>query len=88
MVSEKLINSSEIKKTIGHLIIYRTIVFFMAFCFLTEEAIFSWKIFFSRLKRLKRRLKRREMWFLAGVRMYVCVCVCVYVSDFQRLKPR
>ena len=23
------------------------------------------------------------MWFLAGVRMYVCVCVCVYVSDFQ-----
>ena len=26
-------------------------------------------------------LKRREMWFLAGVRMYVCV------SDFQRFKP-
>ena len=41
-------------------------------------------------------LKRREMWFLAGVRMYmfVRVYVCVRarvracVSDFQRLKPR
>ena len=33
-------------------------------------------------------LKRREMWFLAGVRMCVRVCVRVYVSDFQRLKPR
>ena len=39
-------------------------------------------------------LKRREMGFLAGVRMYVCVCArvcvcaCVCVSDFQGLKPR
>ena len=31
---------------------------------------------------------RFTSFFLAGVRMYVCVCVCVYVSDFQRLKPR
>ena len=28
-------------------------------------------------------LKLREIWFLAGVRMYVCVCVCVRFSTFQ-----
>ena len=53
---------------------------FTSFCFLTEEAMTLWKKN-SRYYRqsTQNSLKRREMWFLAGVRM-TCVraCVCAY----------
>ena len=53
--------------------------FLFGFCFLTEKAMFSWKKNVSRYycQSTQNSLKRRGMWFSAGVRMYVCVCVCV-----------
>ena len=53
-------------------------------CFLTEKAMFSRKkmsIYYY--QDTQNGLKRREIWFWTGVRMYVCV----YVLDFQIFKP-
>ena len=56
------------------------------FCFLTKEAMFSWKKN-SRYycQSTENGLKRREIWFSAGVRRYACVCMCVCarLSNFQ-----
>ena len=43
--------------------------------------MFTWKKKISRYKyhSTQNSLKSWEMWFLAGVRMYVCVCVCACV---------
>ena len=72
-------------------ILITDVIEYIHFWFLTEEAMFSWKknnfeILVS--KNSQNGLKRREMWFLAGVRMNVCVRVCARLSDFQLIKPR
>ena len=66
-----------------------TIFFFVHFCFLTEEAMFSWKIFFSRYlcQSTENSLKRGEMWFLAGVRMYACVPIWNLVRQWSNHNP-
>ena len=47
--------------------------------------MFSWKFFFSRYQCQSTQNNRKpwEIWFLAGVRMSVCVCVCVRFSTFK-----
>ena len=58
------------------------------FCFLTKEAMFSWKKIRDISQSNQNSRKRREMWFLAGVCVYAgCMCVCVRMcarfSTFQ-----
>ena len=58
------------------------VIFLLIFCFFTEE-LFSWKKSRYQCQSAQNSLKRRGMWFLAGVRKYVCVCACVRFSTFQ-----